>query len=102
MHSSNTVLPTCASIADSGSSSTTTSGREYAARAIAKRCFWPPDIVMPRSPTWVMSPARKASKSCCRAHALTHLLYHASSISPPKMMFSFTVSFMQNAVLGER
>mmetsp|Transcript_405 Transcript_405/g.1050 ORF Transcript_405/g.1050 Transcript_405/m.1050 type:complete len:205 (-) Transcript_405:1677-2291(-) len=86
--------PTCASMADSGSSKITTSGRKYAARASATRCFCPPLMVMPRSPTCVASPATKDSMSCSRQHALMHSLYQASSKSPRKMMFSRTESFM--------
>mmetsp|Transcript_15834 Transcript_15834/g.60308 ORF Transcript_15834/g.60308 Transcript_15834/m.60308 type:complete len:113 (-) Transcript_15834:1703-2041(-) len=87
-------LPTCASIALSGSSRTTTSGLKYAARASATRCFWPPEIVMPRSPTWVMSPAMKLSRSCSRQAALRQERYHFSSNSPLNTIFSRTVSFM--------
>ncbi len=46
----NTCCPTRASKADSGSSSSTTSALAYSARAMAMRCFWPPDTLVPRSP----------------------------------------------------
>ena len=41
------------STADNASSSTRTRGSVMSARASAARCFWPPDSVMPRSPTSV-------------------------------------------------
>jgi hypothetical protein len=43
----------CVSTADSVSSSTRMRGSVASARASAVRCFWPPDSVMPRSPTIV-------------------------------------------------
>mmetsp|Transcript_14646 Transcript_14646/g.43529 ORF Transcript_14646/g.43529 Transcript_14646/m.43529 type:complete len:129 (-) Transcript_14646:1293-1679(-) len=92
-HWSKTSLPTWASIAESGSSRTITSARLYAARAMATRCFWPPEIVMPRSPISVPSPAGNCSKSSARQHARRTLWYHASSISEPNRMFSRTVEF---------
>lgn len=45
-----TALPTRESRADRGSSSSTTSALANSARAIATRCFWPPDMLVPRSP----------------------------------------------------
>ncbi len=40
-------------------------------RAIAARCFWPPDRVTPRSPTKVSYPLAKESTVSCRQAACT-------------------------------
>mmetsp|Transcript_23179 Transcript_23179/g.71249 ORF Transcript_23179/g.71249 Transcript_23179/m.71249 type:complete len:116 (+) Transcript_23179:79-426(+) len=58
MRSSNaawTLRSDSASKADVASSSNRTLGLRARARAMAMRCFWPPDIVAPRSPTSVSS-----------------------------------------------
>jgi hypothetical protein len=52
-----------ASTDDSESSSTSRRGVEASARASATRWRWPPDSVMPRSPTIVASPSGIRSRS---------------------------------------
>mmetsp|Transcript_41831 Transcript_41831/g.119642 ORF Transcript_41831/g.119642 Transcript_41831/m.119642 type:complete len:105 (+) Transcript_41831:121-435(+) len=89
---SNTSFPTCASIADSGSSKTMMSALLYAARAMATRCFCPPEIVIPRSPISVKSPAVNCLMSSSNEHAFKTCAYQFSSISEPNKMFSLTVS----------
>mmetsp|Transcript_12478 Transcript_12478/g.41099 ORF Transcript_12478/g.41099 Transcript_12478/m.41099 type:complete len:243 (-) Transcript_12478:1578-2306(-) len=62
----------CPSTAASGSSKRYTSARRYAARASATRCFCPPEMVMPRSPSIVCSPSGSCSRSGLNAHASMH------------------------------
>mmetsp|Transcript_62100 Transcript_62100/g.195954 ORF Transcript_62100/g.195954 Transcript_62100/m.195954 type:complete len:265 (-) Transcript_62100:8-802(-) len=69
MHSSKTARPTCASIADSGSSRMTKSGLAKRARASATRARWPPLMVIPFSPISVRSPSESCRRSCSRQHA---------------------------------
>ena len=47
----------CASTALKASSSTNTGGSCASARAIAVRCFCPPERLMPRSPSMVSNPS---------------------------------------------
>ena len=46
-------------------------GRRNSARAMAERCFWPPESVTPRSPTMVSKPCGNSSNSerMCAASA---------------------------------
>mmetsp|Transcript_52630 Transcript_52630/g.140048 ORF Transcript_52630/g.140048 Transcript_52630/m.140048 type:complete len:132 (-) Transcript_52630:166-561(-) len=50
-----------ASSADVASSSSSTRGSTSSARAMAMRCFCPPDSCTPRSPTIVPKPSEKAA-----------------------------------------
>ena len=75
-----------------------TSDRAYAARAMATRCFCPPDSVIPRSPISVASPSGSADKSTSSWHALTTAAYRASSNGWPKRMFSLTVALRIQAL----
>ena len=51
-HRSNICRPTCTSTADRGSSIRNTSRSLYSALATLTRCFWPPLMLMPRSPIY--------------------------------------------------
>mmetsp|Transcript_31747 Transcript_31747/g.63414 ORF Transcript_31747/g.63414 Transcript_31747/m.63414 type:complete len:106 (+) Transcript_31747:163-480(+) len=55
--------------ADVASSSNSTAGWRTRARAIATRCFWPPDSFSPRIPTCVQYPSARFSmmKECALA-----------------------------------
>mmetsp|Transcript_28264 Transcript_28264/g.89870 ORF Transcript_28264/g.89870 Transcript_28264/m.89870 type:complete len:241 (-) Transcript_28264:1423-2145(-) len=73
--------------AEVASSSSSTCGRLANARAMAMRCFWPPDIWQPAAPTKVSRPfgiARRKLKMCACSAALST----CSSVmlaSPPRM-----------------
>jgi hypothetical protein len=73
MHFSKSTRPTLASSALSGSSSSTSGARLYAARATDTRCFWPPDRPAPRSPSTVRSPLSIICRSVSMQHDLDHL-----------------------------
>jgi len=51
----------CVSTADSASSRSTIAGFRASALASAARCFWPPDRLIPRSPSTVSYPPGNAS-----------------------------------------
>ena len=66
-------------------------GSTAIARAIASRCRWPPDSVIPRSPITVSKPSgRRSMNSCAWASLATCSI--SSSLRPgaPKVMFSRT------------
>mmetsp|Transcript_62188 Transcript_62188/g.85478 ORF Transcript_62188/g.85478 Transcript_62188/m.85478 type:complete len:174 (-) Transcript_62188:355-876(-) len=69
------------------------SASAYTARAIATRCFCPPDRLMPFSPISVWSPAGRILRSSSRAQASRIASYLASSKGEPKRMLSLTVAF---------
>mmetsp|Transcript_93422 Transcript_93422/g.264501 ORF Transcript_93422/g.264501 Transcript_93422/m.264501 type:complete len:134 (+) Transcript_93422:179-580(+) len=67
-----TMCSDSASNADVASSSSRTRGLHSSARAIATRCFCPPDSRTPRSPTVVLYPSGKSvMKSCAKAALAT-------------------------------
>mmetsp|Transcript_43922 Transcript_43922/g.110223 ORF Transcript_43922/g.110223 Transcript_43922/m.110223 type:complete len:331 (+) Transcript_43922:1971-2963(+) len=93
MHSSMRCAPTCASTADSGSSSRYTSACAYTALASATRCFWPPDRLMPFSPISVSSPAASALRSCVSPHADRVAWYSSGSSGRPARTLSRRILF---------
>src|SRR6478752_4828215 len=76
-------------------------GLRMMARAIAVRCFWPPESVKPRSPTMVAYLSGKPSISGA-IFAASAALRTASSVasSTPKAMFSRTESLKRNVSWG--
>ena len=76
---SNSAWPTWLSTALRGSSIRYTSAAAYTARAMATRCFCPPESVTPRSPMMVASPPGRMSKSVWSCDALTQRAYFAAS-----------------------
>lgn len=72
------------------------------ARAMFRRCFWPPDTVMPRSPISVRSPSGNISRSDRKAQASMTLLYHSSSYSLPNRMLFLTDVFWIQADCGQK
>mmetsp|Transcript_7147 Transcript_7147/g.16593 ORF Transcript_7147/g.16593 Transcript_7147/m.16593 type:complete len:260 (+) Transcript_7147:1756-2535(+) len=93
---SNTARDVPASSADRTSSSTTTSDREYAARARLRRAFCPPDRVTPRSPISVRSPCLKLATSDARHVASSTRAYRSASRGSPNKMLSRTVALRTN------
>eukprot|EP00965_Chrysotila_dentata_P037539 1248734-Pleurochrysis_carterae.AAC.1 len=91
---------TCASTADSGSSSRNSEGLPYSARAIEMRAFCPPDTVTPRSPISVSSPFGRLAKSASSAHAATTRLYHSASNGRESTTFSRRVALSTHAPWG--
>lgn len=57
-------------------------------RLTAYRCFCPPERLMPRSPTSVISPAGNMARSGSNSEALTALQYRFSSKGKPNRMLS--------------
>ena len=91
----------CASVsvstADSESSNTITGAERMSARAMATRCFCPPDSVTPRSPTAVSNPAGKASAVSSRQATRDAARTDASSSdASPIAMFSRIVRENRN------
>ena len=79
--------------ADVASSSSSTAGLRTRARAIATRCFCPPESLPPPSPTCVAYPAPKLSVMNVCAFAIRAAASTSSSDAPglPYAMFSLTV-----------
>ncbi len=75
--SASTFASVATSSAESGSSSTSTDGDAATARASARRCRWPPERLMPSSPTFVSTPSgRSYAKPACamRSASVEHPL----------------------------
>ncbi|KAE9221308.1 hypothetical protein PF002_g15626 [Phytophthora fragariae] len=74
------------------SSSSSTSGSRKMARAMAIRCFWPPDTCAPRSPTSVSKPCGKLEMKS-KALALFAAASTSARLAPglPIAMFSAIV-----------
>ena len=80
------------SSADVASSSSSTAGRRTIARAMAMRCFWPPDSLPPPRPTCVSyPPASRTTKSCALASPAASRTSSSEAPSLPYAMFSPTV-----------
>ena len=79
---------------------TSSRGRRTNARARARRCRWPPERVVPRSPSWVSSAwgsaATKPSAWAIRSASQTC----SSLTSSPRVTLSRTVSSKRKAVCG--
>ena len=91
-HLRNRSLATCASSALSGSSITTKSASAYTARAMAVRCFCPPDSVMPFSPISVRSPRGNSATSLPRQAHSSARAYASSSSARPNSTLSLSES----------
>mmetsp|Transcript_48572 Transcript_48572/g.151966 ORF Transcript_48572/g.151966 Transcript_48572/m.151966 type:complete len:114 (-) Transcript_48572:47-388(-) len=85
----------CTSFSDSLSSAEVASSKSRicgclkSARAMAMRCFWPPEIWPPPTPTYVshfFSRASKKSKACACLRTLI-TFSSGTSASPPVMLF---------------
>ena len=98
----NTFLRTSASRAEIGSSMTSVSGRLYTARAKASLAFYPPDKLMPLSPSSLKSPADIKAKSDSSWQARTVSTYFFSSKSEPKRMFYRIVAFYTQTYCSQR
>ena len=72
------------------------------ARAIATRWRWPPESVMPRSPTSVSYPSgkRAMSSSTAARRAAAAIRSRDTSCSLPMAMFSATVAENRNGSCG--
>mmetsp|Transcript_16326 Transcript_16326/g.39346 ORF Transcript_16326/g.39346 Transcript_16326/m.39346 type:complete len:158 (+) Transcript_16326:116-589(+) len=77
------------SSADVASSSSSTLGCLISARAMARRCFCPPDSCIPLSPTKVSYPSGKREmNSCALATSATLLTSSSVASSRPYLMLS--------------
>eukprot|EP00659_Diplonema_papillatum_P000353 gene353-biopygen367 len=95
-HSSNSLLPTKLSTADSGSSANRREGDVYNPRAMQSLCICPPDRVVPRSPSSVSSPFAKRLTSFCMHASSTTRCSLASSNGLPMVMLCLTVPAAMN------
>jgi hypothetical protein len=76
-------------------------GWRSTARAIAVRCFCPPESVMPRSPTSVSKPSGKPRMSSLKpAISAAHSTSARSARSTPKAMFSASDSLKRKVSCG--
>mmetsp|Transcript_41238 Transcript_41238/g.96545 ORF Transcript_41238/g.96545 Transcript_41238/m.96545 type:complete len:157 (+) Transcript_41238:268-738(+) len=72
-----------ASTAEKGSSSSSTRGWAYRARAMAARCAWPPESCLGRAWAWAASPTSASRASACSS---------CRGAPMPKATFCATVS----------
>src|SRR5581483_6436803 len=91
-----------ASTAESASSRTRTRGDAASTRASATRCFWPPESVIPRSPTRVSRPAGISARSRPRPAMRTAHPTRPSASSSAKATFSRSVREKRNGSWGTR
>mmetsp|Transcript_10713 Transcript_10713/g.25409 ORF Transcript_10713/g.25409 Transcript_10713/m.25409 type:complete len:133 (-) Transcript_10713:3597-3995(-) len=74
------------------SSRRSTDGSFRTARAIAMRCFWPPERFVPRSPTSVSNPSgRLRMNSAALASVAASSTSSLVALGRPSLMFSLTV-----------
>mmetsp|Transcript_64218 Transcript_64218/g.129084 ORF Transcript_64218/g.129084 Transcript_64218/m.129084 type:complete len:99 (-) Transcript_64218:89-385(-) len=93
MHLEKMWCATCESTALKQSSNRYTSASAYTARAMATRCFCPPDRLMPFSPISVWSPSGSCCKSDVSAHASITEAYLSWLNGFPKRTLSLSVAF---------
>mmetsp|Transcript_19653 Transcript_19653/g.59579 ORF Transcript_19653/g.59579 Transcript_19653/m.59579 type:complete len:178 (+) Transcript_19653:2699-3232(+) len=81
------------SSAEVASSSSKTAGCLMMARAMATRCFWPPESLPPPSPTWVSKPSLRFCVMKSNAFAVRAAASISSRVAPglPSAIFSATV-----------
>ncbi|CAL6013608.1 Hypothetical_protein [Hexamita inflata] len=93
--------PTCASTAESGSSSKYISASLQTALARDILALYPPLKVTPLPPTSVRSPALKMAKSGFRQQMSTILLYFSSSYLEQKQIFSLMLELKIGEFYGQ-